>query len=70
MSIALAVAIVCGVLAVVYGLFTTRQVLSADAGNERMREIAGAIQEGASAYLNRQYRAIGLVGIFVGAILW
>ena len=70
MSIALAVAIVCGVLAVVYGLFTTRQVLSADAGNERMREIAGAIQEGASAYLNRQYRAIGLVGIVVGAILW
>jgi len=70
MSIALAVAIICGVLAVVYGLFTTRQVLSADAGNERMREIAGAIQEGASAYLNRQYRAIGLVGIFVGAILW
>ena len=70
MSIALAVAIVCGVLAVLYGLFTTRQVLSADAGNERMREIAGAIQEGASAYLNRQYRAIGLVGIFVGAILW
>ena len=70
MSIALAVAIICGVLAVVYGLFTTRQVLSADAGNERMREIAGAIQEGASAYLNRQYRAIGLVGIVVGAILW
>ena len=45
MSMALAVAIVGGVLALVYGLFTTRQVLSADAGNERMREIAEAIQE-------------------------
>ena len=55
MSIALSVAIVCGLLAVVYGLFTTRQVLSADAGNDRMREIAGAVHEGASAYLNRQY---------------
>ena len=70
MSIALSVAIVCGLLAVVYGLFTTRQVLSADAGNDRMREIAGAVQEGASAYLNRQYRAIGIVGVLIGAILW
>ncbi|GIS65812.1 MAG: hypothetical protein CM1200mP4_1600 [Rhodospirillaceae bacterium] len=70
MSIALSVAIVCGLLAVVYGLFTTRQVLSADAGNDRMREIAGAVQEGASAYLNRQYRAIGIVGILIGAVLW
>ena len=70
MSIALSVAIVCGLLAVVYGLLTTRQVISADAGNERMREIAGAVQEGASAYLNRQYRAIGIVGILIGAILW
>jgi len=70
MSTALVLSFVCGTLAVLYGLFTTRQVLAADAGNERMREISGAVQEGANAYLNRQYRAIAGVGIVVGAILW
>ena len=70
MSTALVLSFVCGTFAVLYGLFTTRQVLAADAGNERMREISGAVQEGANAYLNRQYRAIAIVGIVVGAILW
>ncbi|SVC02185.1 uncharacterized protein METZ01_LOCUS255039, partial [marine metagenome] len=70
MSTTLALPIICGVLSVLYGLFTTRQVLAADAGNERMREIAGAVQEGANAYLSRQYRAIAVVGIVIGAILW
>jgi K(+)-stimulated pyrophosphate-energized sodium pump len=59
-----------GVLALMYGLITTRCVLKKSAGNERMQEIAAAIQEGASAYLNRQYSTIGAVGIVVGILLF
>ncbi|SIS38691.1 sodium-translocating pyrophosphatase [Insolitispirillum peregrinum] len=61
--------IVCGVVALAYGLWAMRAVLSADAGSLDMRQIAGAIQEGASAYLNRQYRTIAVVGVVVGAAL-
>ena len=62
--------IVCGVLALLYGMVTARQVLAADAGNARMQEIAAAVQEGAAAYLNRQYTTIGIVGIIILVILW
>ncbi|MFT5539094.1 MAG: K(+)-stimulated pyrophosphate-energized sodium pump, partial [Alphaproteobacteria bacterium] len=59
-----------GLLAILYGIYASRSVLAADAGNERMQEIAGAVQEGANAFLNRQYRAIAVVGIVIGALLW
>ncbi len=59
----------CACMALLYGLFAGRQVCAAAPGNARMIEIASAIQEGASAYLNRQYRTIGFVGIFVAAFL-
>jgi K(+)-stimulated pyrophosphate-energized sodium pump len=54
-----------GVLAVVYGIVTSISVLSADTGNEKMQEIASAIQEGASAYLSRQYSTIAIVGLVI-----
>jgi K(+)-stimulated pyrophosphate-energized sodium pump len=64
------ISILCGFVAILYGFITSRQVLNAPAGNEKMQSIAGAIQEGAQAYLNRQYRAIGLVGIVVAVLVF
>src|SRR6516162_930449 len=61
--------IACGALALLYGLVTSRQVLTANAGSARMQEISGAVQVGARAYLNRQYRAIAVVGVVVLIVL-
>ncbi len=63
------IAIGLGLLAVIYGIFTSQQVLSSPAGNEKMQEIAAAIQEGAQAYLKRQYTTIGIVGVVVAIIV-
>lgn len=59
----------CGLLAIVYGIITIRSILAAPTGNERMVEIASAIQVGAQAYLNRQYRTIGMVGVVICLLL-
>ncbi|QDG92780.1 sodium-translocating pyrophosphatase [Rhizobium sp. NIBRBAC000502774] len=64
------IVILCGVLSVVYAAWTTRSVLAADQGNERMREIAGFIREGAQAYLTRQYLTIAIVGLIVAVLAW
>jgi K(+)-stimulated pyrophosphate-energized sodium pump len=61
--------LVCGALALVYGAITARTVLAADSGTDQMRQIAAAIQEGARAYLNRQYTTIAMVGIVIAVIL-
>ena len=63
------IAIVLGLLAVVYGFVTSRQILGASAGTEKMQEIAAAIQEGAQAYLKRQYTTIAVVGVIVAVIV-
>ena len=69
MSAILWFAVASGLVALAYGLYATRSVLSASAGTERMQEIAGAVQEGARAYLNRQYLTISVVGLVLFAIL-
>ena len=65
MSLTLTLVIAAGLLAVLYGIVRTAQLLRASPGNPRMQEIAAAIQEGAQAYLRRQYTAIGIVGVVV-----
>ncbi len=62
-------AVASGVVALLYGVYAARSVLQADAGTERMQEISRAIQEGARAYLNRQYMTIALVGVVICVIL-
>jgi len=64
------VALVCAGAAVVYGLIITQRLLKKSPGNARMQEISGAVQEGAQAYLNRQYTIIAAVAVPIAIVLW
>ncbi|NCU49402.1 MAG: sodium-translocating pyrophosphatase, partial [Candidatus Fonsibacter ubiquis] len=64
-SLVLNLVILCGILSIIFAYITGVQILSASSGNARMKEIAGAIQIGARAYLNRQYKTISIVGVVV-----
>ena len=70
MSYALVFALVCAAAALVYGIWSINWILAKPAGNERMQEIAAAVQQGAQAYLNRQYTTIGIVGIILLVVIW
>ncbi len=70
MSTTLMAVLAAGALSLVYGAWAIRSVLAASPGNARMQEIASAIQEGASAYLNRQYTTIAIVGVVIFVIVW
>ncbi|MGH8770907.1 MAG: sodium-translocating pyrophosphatase [Burkholderiales bacterium] len=69
MAAGLLFALICAVIAIIYGAVSTKAVLSHPDGNERMRQITAAVQEGAMAYLNRQYTTIGIVGIVLFLVI-
>ena len=69
MSVGLGFALSCAVIAILYGIFSIKWIAGKPAGNEKMRGIAAAIQEGASAYLNRQYTTIGIVGAILFVVI-
>ncbi|MEK7213840.1 MAG: sodium/proton-translocating pyrophosphatase, partial [Patescibacteria group bacterium] len=70
MNSAIIFALISSVIAIVYGLFLIKSILSKPAGNDKMKEIALAIQQGAKAYLNRQYKTIGIIAIFLFLVLY
>ena len=63
------IALVCAGAGVLYGALVTQRLLSLSPGNDRMQEISGAVQEGAKAYLNRQYMIIGIVAIPLAVLI-
>ncbi len=69
MSVGLGFALSCAVVAILYGIFSIKWIVGKPTGNEKMRGIAAAIQEGASAYLNRQYTTIGIVGAILFVVI-
>ena len=70
MYLEFSIVFLCSILSLVYGAFTIKNILEAPEGSDRMKEIAGAIQEGAQAYLTRQYLTISIVGIIITVLLF
>lgn len=67
--LSIVIALLCAIGAIVYGVLSVQWILAKPAGNQQMQDIAGAIQEGAQAYLNRQYTTIGIVGLVIALII-